>query len=287
MKQKTIGFEVDFLGPSIVSDELAYIKIKPASPSNGIRFIRTDISEIVPCHPSRLCWKKSAKWTSLQQREARVEGVEHLLSALWGLGITNVDIELDSPHIPILDGSALPFVQEIQAAGIVEEREVYVPKFAVRKSYMVWQSMVDFRTGKTVSGVSHIVATPATDMHISYVLKYKGTALEPQIVEGSITEKTFVNSIAPARTFMTPWEIERWAPDGPEPLLSRHFCDMVPIVSDTEVFEERVPSEAGMHKVLDMIGDLAVLGLTSGAFFGVRSGHSLNRAMVRRIAANG
>lgn len=287
MKQKTIGSAVEFLGSSIVSDDLAYIKIKPALPNAGIRFVRTDIGDVIPCHPSRLCWRRGGKWTSLQQRGARVEGVEHLLAALWGMGITNAEIELDSPHIPVLDGSAAPFVDAFQNVGVVVEEDKYIPKFDVCKSYMTWQPMIDFRTGERIPDASHLVATPSENMHISYLLVYSDTALDIQLLGDDIAPELFAEFIAPARTFMTPWELERWNPDGPEPLLSKYFCNMVPVVSDTGVFEERVENEAAAHKILDMIGDLAVLGLTSGSFFGVRSGHTLNKNMVRRIAASG
>jgi len=288
MNQKTIGRVIKFEGPSIISDEISYISILPASPNSGIRFSRLDCSALVSCHPSNLCRKRFTKWTSLQENGVRIEAIEHLLAALSGMGITNATIELQGDGIPLVDCSALPFVKCIQDVGVIDQGVAHAPKFFLSGQHTVWEEMVDFKTGRRQLRLSYLTAIPQrSGLHISYLLHYDKTGLGMQLVETEITPETFAKDIAPARTFMTPWELERWAPDGPEPLLSQYFCDVVPIVSTINVFEERIPNEAASHKILDMMGDLAVLGLLSGTFFGVRSGHSLNKAMVRRIRSGG
>ena len=281
--QKTIAAPESVIGPTVCSNEPCIMTLLPAPEYTGVNFYRTDLHQKIPVKPKYVKNHSVTKWTALEKDGARVEDTEHILAALRGMEINNITICLDSPGTPLMDGSALPFVEMIQRAGVVEQGAEVMLTEPVTASEAVWEDMVSFRTGEKRSKRSFLFARPDKRLVVSYLLQYDGTPLPEQYAEYVVTPDVFATQIAPARTFMTPWEIDKWGPAG-SGLLSQYFCDIVPILSDKRVFMERIPNEAATHKVLDMIGDLSILGSALvGGFMGMRSGHSLNSAMVRRL----
>lgn len=281
--QKTIAAPESIIGPTVCSDEPCIMTLLPAPEYIGVNFYRTDLHETIPVKPKYVRNQSVTKWTALEKDGARVEDTEHILAALRGMEISNITICLDSPGTPLMDGSALSFVEMIQRAGIVEQGAEVVLTEPVTTREVVWEDMISFRTGEKRGKRSFLFARPDKKLIVSYLLQYDGTSLPEQYAEYEVTPDVFIRQIAAARTFMTPWEVDKWGPTG-SGLLSQYFCDIVPILSDQSVFIERIPQEAATHKVLDMIGDLSILGPNLvGGFMGMRSGHSLNSAMVRRL----
>lgn len=280
-RQNTIAGKVSLSSPTICSEEETTLTLIPSLENTGIVFWRSDLDFFIAAAPAYVKNHNVVKWSCLQSGNARVEAIEHVMAALLGMNVDNVVVALDGEGVPILDGSARPFVDAILKAGIVEQ-DAPARFWELPESVVVHEQMVSFRTGAKRGRDSALIAMPCIDLRLSYLLQYDDSALSQQYVEFDITPTSFAEEIAPARTFMTPWEIERWGPGG-SGMLSKYFCDIVPVVSDTEVFAERTPNEAAKHKVLDMLGDLAVLGPITGSFIGIRSGHSLNGEMVRRL----
>lgn len=281
--QQTLARPITTQGPSVISDEPTNLTIKPAETDTGILFVRTDKSCPIPCSPFLLRRRPPIKWTTLVNRGVTVETVEHIVAALRGMEVDNVLVEVDRPGIPILDGSALPFVEMILEAGTVTQEGLRTDYLPITRVLGAWEQRISMRTGNMASNRSALFAIPDSTTSIAYTGYWEGLPLGHQLVDVIITPEVFANEIAPARTFMTPWEIERWKPEGPRPLLSHYFCDNVLIVSETETFEERLPDEAARHKVLDIFGDVSVCGYIKGRFYGYRSGHSLNNRMVGRM----
>jgi UDP-3-O-[3-hydroxymyristoyl] N-acetylglucosamine deacetylase len=279
-KQRTLRDSASIAGPTISSEAPCLMTLKPAPENAGIVFWRQDLKASVPVGPSFVKNHESSKWTCLEANGARVECTEHILAAVRGMGIDNLIISLSAPAVPLLDGSASDFVRMIQEVGTVDQG-ADAQSILIRPE-IAEERMVDFRTGNPVLNRSLLLAYPGEGLTASYSLRYEGTALADQVVTFEITPEVFAREIAPARTFMTPWEIDRWGPSG-SGMLSKYFCDIAPRVSDRDAFQERLPQEAARHKILDMIGDLAILGPIAGTFVGVRSGHSLNSEMVRKL----
>lgn len=274
--QKTLWHAISVDGPTVIDDKPSAITLRPAPVGQGIVFVKENVAI-----PALIKYTDPhyAKWTSLTRNGVTVHEVEHLLSALLGLGITNVTVEVEGSGVPLLDCSAAPFVELVDQAGIEIQGEP-------RPLYRVWptvvaEAMTDFRTGLLRDESARLLAFPQEKAFTCvYVLDYGNTPLETQVAEVQVTPANYRALVAGARTFMTVWEVERWRGN----LLSESFYSTVPVFSDKGKFEERYPKEAAYHKILDMIGDLALLGrFPWGMFVGIRSGHSLNKKMARRL----
>jgi UDP-3-O-acyl-N-acetylglucosamine deacetylase len=274
MKQKTICRRVSFSGFSAMGDSLSVVTLRPAPEDSGIFFFINGVP--IPA-TMKFVDKRFTKWTSLTSGGETIHLVEHSLSAFYGLGITNVEVVIDEGNsIPILDGSAAGIVDVIQMAGI-DPQEKEQPVISVGPN-IVSEYAIDFKTGKKVGRESLLISFPYPKLRIIYSLDYQGTPLRHQLADIEVRPVSYQGLVAPARTFMTTWEIDRWRGS----LLGNKFCDMVPRLSTDKMFAERMRGEAAAHKVLDMIGDLALLGMpVRGLFIGIRSGHSLNKEMVK------
>jgi len=277
MMQHTLLHAISVDGPTVVDDKPSAITLRPAPVGQGIVFLKEGVS--IPALINYVD-PHYAKWTSLTKNGVIVHEVEHLLSALLGLGITNVTVEVEGSGIPLLDCSAAPFVELIDQAG-VENQGVPRPLYHVWPT-VIEEAMTDFRTGFLRDESARLLAVSQEKAFTCvYVLDYAGTSLETQVVEVQVTPANYRTLVANARTFMTVWEVDRWRGN----LLGETFCSTVPVFSEEWKFEERYPKEAAYHKILDMIGDLALLGkFPWGMFVGIRSGHSLNKKMARRLA---
>lgn len=271
MNQHTLRHHVSFVGTAVHSSEYAMVTFHPAPPNAGFVFKRGLFS--YPCHRAEIA-VTDKKYTVLRFPDFEVCAPEHILSALLGLEVDNAIIEMHGEGIPLLDGSAALYTKGILDVGLrVQEAERQFIR--VSKPIVFSERMVDYKTGEPREERSYLAAFPRNKLIVRYRLDYLGTALPKQEVSMPITPDAY-KDIAQARTFMTEWEITRWRGT----VLTEHFCNTVPLVSDSEVFEERVKNEAAKHKVLDLLGDLATLGKPlRGLFVGIRSGHSLNRKM--------
>jgi UDP-3-O-[3-hydroxymyristoyl] N-acetylglucosamine deacetylase len=269
--QKTLGKEVNLSGIGLFTGEKVSLVLKPAEENHGIVFQRTDLPDR-PKIPANLDFvKKTPRCTILGNKEISILTVEHLLSALNAYEIDNLKIELHGSEVPVSDGSSKAFVDLIEEAGIKEQKEP--KKLVIFKKPIYW-------TEKDV----HIIALPSKDYRISYLLDYPQTDfLKSQYYATVVSPFSYKNEISPCRTFSIYEEIE--------PLLKSGFIkggclDNAVIIKENRVLNPegiRFSEEPARHKILDLIGDLSLLG---GKIFGhiiaVKSGHYSNISFAKK-----
>ncbi len=245
--------------------------MRPASPNTGIAFTRTDLSEEVTISVGMRSVSASSFATSLENRGVSVTTVEHLLAAISGLGIDNAMIEVNAPEVPILDGSAAPFVALIQAAGIV--RQSHPRKYVVvRKPIRVREN------GRWVE------IRPSRRLRISYTVDFKHPMISKQSYEISLPGKAFQEEITPARTFGFLSEVAELRSNG---YALGGSLENAVVMDDSGVLNEeglRFPDEFVRHKILDLVGDLSLLGHPLiGHVIAHKSGHTLNHMLLREV----
>lgn len=247
--------------------------IHPAQAGTGIRFRRVDL-ESNPEIPATVEHVVEApRRTVLRAGDASIETVEHCMGALAGLGIDNAIIDVNGPELPACDGSASAFVDAIRAAGILEQDAPRDP--------IVISEPITVRDGE--STLAALPSESAT-MELMYILDYgAGSPLGRQVDSFSLDDGTFADRIAPARTFSTAHEARAARQMG----LFKHVSprDMLVIDENGPVDNAyRFENEPVRHKLLDMLGDLTLLGRPMhGRLVGFRSGHSLNHKLARAI----
>ncbi len=274
--QHTIEHDAEIAGLGLFTGESVTLRFRPGRPDTGIWFVRTDQSPPIRIAARIENVSKRARRTALRNGTVAIETVEHCLSAVAGLGIDNIEIELTGNELPGLDGSSQPFVDKILSAGIREQD-------APRDAYVITDYI------RVVDGDAELIALPPLDpdsetLEILYDLDYgDGGPIGHQAYRVSITPETFQRSIAPARTFVLKQEAEQLRAAGLGTHLTPHdilvFDDHGPI--DNEL---RYPDECVRHKILDLIGDLMLMGqFIIGRVHARKSGHALNHALVRAL----
>jgi UDP-3-O-[3-hydroxymyristoyl] N-acetylglucosamine deacetylase/3-hydroxyacyl-[acyl-carrier-protein] dehydratase len=272
--QRTLKTEVDLSGVGLHSGKTTRVVLKPADAGSGISFVRTDLDGEPEVRAVAANLKARERRSCLQNGAAEVYTVEHLLAALWALGIDNVEIHIDGEEVPGMDGSAREFVQSIRGAGAVEQK-------APRKSYSV-KEPIFVREGNAT-----IVALPGSGaLSLEYHLDYTapgGQQPTRQTVAFAWNADAFERDIAQARTFVFEHEVEALVAAGLGKGASYQNTLVVgPAgVRDNEL---RFDDELARHKVLDLIGDLATIGVDLDAHvIATRSGHSLNMKLVHLL----
>lgn len=272
--QQTIRRDVELNGRGLFTGEESSLRIRPGEPHSGIWFVRTDQDPVVRIPALVENVSKRARRTSLRNGTVAIETVEHCLSACAGLGLDNLQIELVGNEVPGMDGSCLPLVERLRAAG-VEEQD------AVREPYVINE------VTRVVEGDCELIALPPLDpksevLEITYDLDYgqKGP-IGRQLYRVAVTPESFEANIAPARTFVLEAEAEQLRANGLGSHLSYH--DILVFGVDGPIDNPlRYPDECVRHKILDVIGDLALLGRPLvGRVHARKSGHSLNHELVR------
>jgi UDP-3-O-[3-hydroxymyristoyl] N-acetylglucosamine deacetylase len=244
-----------------------HLRLEPAPAGHGVRFLRTDVGVEIPARIEYLARLDHA--TTLSRDGVSIATVEHLLSALRGLGVDDVRVELDGPEVPVLDGSAAPFVERIAAAGL---RPLDVPRTYLKVLEPVAVS----------AGAKSIVLRPADDFRVTYTIAFDHPLLRHQSTSLRITPSVYVADIAPARTFGFLSDVERLRQAG----LARggSLDNAVVFGDDATLTPLRFEDECVRHKILDAIGDLALLGHPLlGHLEVVRGGHALHAALARRL----
>lgn len=245
----------------------------PAEEDAGLIFVRSDLSGSpeIPAHLDQVV--STPRCTILGNGKATIHTVEHILAALHGLGIDNAKLVLDGPEVPILDGSAAPFIDAILDAGIESQekpREVY----ALKKP-LSWSK-----------GDVHLIALPADQFRISYTLHYpKSTLLRSQFHSSEVGPQSFTHEIASSRTFCLYEEI---APLIEQGMIKGGGLENAVIIKEDRVVNEegvRFEDEMVRHKVLDLIGDFSLIpfGVTAH-IVAIRSGHASNIAFAKELA---
>ncbi|MBF0187237.1 MAG: UDP-3-O-acyl-N-acetylglucosamine deacetylase [Magnetococcales bacterium] len=271
--QRTLKNTIRCTGIGLHSGEKAYLSLRPAPESAGIVFRRTDhdgapipvtVENVVD---SQLC-------TTLANSDGiRVSTVEHLLAAFAGLGVDNAYIDLDGPEVPIMDGSAAPFVFLIQCAGIVTQK---MPKrwIRIRRPVTVEQD------GKRAS------FEPSDRFQINFLIDFEHPMLSEQDIHLDLTETSFIKEVCRARTFGFLKDVETLQSQG---LARGGSLDNAIVIDDFRILNEgglRYENEFVRHKIMDAIGDLYLLGHPIiGRFSGTRSGHALNNRLLRKLLA--
>ncbi len=279
--QKTIGREIECSGVGMFRGGNTQLRFKPALLNSGIFFVRMDLPDRpkVPAHVHSL--SSNYKRIFLKAKEAEVESVEHLMAALAGLGIDNVEIEIDGREIPAGDGSAQMFVDVLKKAGIVE--------LGGEKKIFVVREPITIR-----SESASVMAVPyEKGLLFSYTLDFNGSFIKRHIYDIEFTEENFCKEIAPARTFGLSTYIEEFKRLG----LGKGITDDNSIIvhEDGKMTKPismkpaqlRFPDEFIRHKILDLVGDLYLANmLIQGRIIANRSGHSLNVQLAEKIAGS-
>ncbi len=267
--QRTLRRTVTCAGIGLHSGHKVTLSLKPAPADSGIRFRRADLNGLeIPAHISHLSSRQQLQ-TGLVADKASVETVEHLLAALRSLGVDNVFVELNHSEVPIMDGSAAPWVYLIQDAGI---KELTVPRRTIQvlKSIQVQQ------------GDKRIALYPADRFKITYTISFDHPLLRHQQKTVDVHEQTFIDDIAPARTFGFLKEVEMLRQRG---MALGGSLENAIVLGETGVLNPlRFEDEFVRHKILDVIGDLALVGYPlQGHLVVHRGGHALHTALAAEL----
>jgi UDP-3-O-[3-hydroxymyristoyl] N-acetylglucosamine deacetylase len=245
------------------------LQILPAPPGTGIVFRRTDLDDFEIEANSRNVARVSYA-TSLMKKGVLISTTEHLLSAFTGVGVDNAIVELDNLELPILDGSALPFVELIQKAGIRKQRRP--------RRYMKMLREVEMREGN-----KFISVYPADSYSVSYAINFPHPLIGKETFQVELSNGSYLKKIAPARTFGSREDEKAMRNMGLIRGASRDNC-IVLTRDGVENGPLRFPDEFVRHKVLDLVGDLALLGKPIlGKIIADRAGHAMHTALVSRI----
>ena len=275
MKQRTLKESVRATGIGLHGGEKVYMTLRPAPANTGIVFRRIDLAEPVDIPAAALNVTETMLGTTLEHQGARVGTVEHLLSAMAGLGIDNAFVELTAAEVPILDGSAAPFVFLLQSAGIEEQ---VAPKRFVR----ILENI------EVTEGDKWVRLTPYDGFRINVEIDFDHPALRRhrQTMSMDFSSTTFMKEVSRARTFGFLRDLE--ASRAVERALGGSLDNAI-VMDDYRVLNEdglRYRDEFVRHKVLDAVGDLYLLGsCLIGEFSGFKSGHRLNNLLLRRLLA--
>src|ERR671913_432018 len=267
--QRTLRRPVSCTGIGLHSGNKVTLSLKPAPADYGIRFQRSDLGGLeIPATITHLGGIQYQ--TGLTREAVSVETVEHLLAALTALGIDNVIVELNHPEVPIMDGSAAPFVYLIL-------NEAGVKRLTTPRRYLKV-----LRPISLTHGDKRIALYPSDHFKVTYSISFDHPLLRHQSRTMRITEETFVEEIAPARTFCFLKEVEMLRQNG---LALGGSLDNAIVIGETGVLNAlRFEDEFVRHKILDVIGDLALVGHPIiGHVVAHRGGHALHTAFASRI----
>ncbi|MFW6274105.1 MAG: UDP-3-O-acyl-N-acetylglucosamine deacetylase [Halanaerobium sp.] len=270
-KQHTLKKEIVIEGISLHSGENARIIMKPAAADTGIVLYRSDLDEKIkiPAEPSSVVsLVRNTTIGSSENKNVRISTIEHLMAALWGAGIDNLEIEVSGPEIPVIDGSAYPYYQKIIDAGLKMQQ-------AKRRFFKIEETLY------AREEASYITILPYQGFKISYTLDYDHPVVGTSFFEFKESEDNFAAEISKARTFGFASEIEKLHKQGLA--LGGSLDNAVLIEKDKTVNPLRFDNEFVRHKILDVIGDMALNGRIKGHIIAVKSGHRLHVKLAKKI----
>lgn len=270
--QRTIKEKVSFAGIGIHTGQEVVMSFSPAKEGTGVIFARTDIQGI-PTVPATIEYVQDAsRSTTIGIGSVKIHTVEHVLAALKAYEIDNVLIEVSAAEPPVGDGSSKCFIEMIEKGGIVQQSAM-VPIYALSKP--VYWSKNDI----------HIVALPSQEYRISYTLDYpNSSALKSQYFSIPITSANFKNEIGSCRTFVLYQEVAELMDRG---LIKGGSLENSVVIKDDVIFSKeglKFPNEMVRHKILDLLGDLALVGFPFLAHvIAIRSGHASNQLFAKEL----
>lgn len=269
-RQRTVAGDVRLDGVGLHSGQPSEVVIGPGGEGEGIVFILSAGAGDVQI-PATLAFEAdTSRCTALEREGRRIETVEHLLAALYGLGVDNARVRVRGPEVPILDGSALPFVRAIAEVGVVE-MSAAAPRLRLLGPVVVSDEQGGWA-----------LARPAPRFSLISLSEFR-PPVGRSMVWLTDVEEDFEQELAPART---PGFIEEKDPlQGSGRALGAGIENVLVILADRYLNEPRFPGEVGRHKALDLVGDLSLVGARLEAeVVAVRSGHRLNRRLARVLA---
>jgi len=272
--QTTLKRETTLVGMGLHSGRPARLVIRPAT-EGGIRFRRVDVKDRDNVIPARYDLVSDTRLCTVLTNAAgvSVSTVEHVMAALAGTGITHAIVDIDGPEVPIMDGSAAPFLFLIECAGIVEQD-------AARRAIKVLEPMQVGDKNRSAA------LLPDDGFSMSFEIDFTSKAVSRQDMSLAIDAESFKSELARARTFGFLHDIDRMRAAG---LARGGSLDNAVVVSGDSILNEgglRYADEFVRHKLLDALGDLYLAGCPIiGHFRGTRSGHNLNRALLHRLFA--
>lgn len=276
IKQRTLKNVIRATGIGLHTGEKVYLTLRPASPDTGVVFRRIDLDQSAEICATAENVGDTTLSTTLSNGDVRVSTVEHLLSAMAGLGIDNAYVDLSAAEVPIMDGSSGPFVFLLQSAGIVEQNE---PKRFIR----ILKPVVVELDNKWAR------FDPFDGFKVSFGIDFNHPVFEgsPSTAEIDFSTTSFVKEVSRARTFGFMSDLEKLRAQN---LALGGSMDNAIVVDEYRVLNEdglRYEDEFVKHKILDAIGDLYLLGHSLiGAFSGYRSGHALNNKLIKALIAD-
>ena len=273
IKQRTLKNIVRATGVGLHTGEKVYLTLRPAAPNSGIIFRRVDLNPVVDIKADPYAVGDTRLSSCLERDGARVQTVEHLMSALAGLGIDNVYVDLTSGEVPIMDGSASPFVFLLQSAGIEEQPSA--------KKFIRIKKPVEVKQGD-----KWVKFEPYNGFRVDFSIDFRHPvfAHSNKRVVVDFEHTSYIKEVSRARTFGFMQDVENMRAQG---LALGGSLDNAIVMDDYRVLNAdglRYEDEFVKHKALDAIGDLYLLGHpVIGAYSAYKSGHALNNALLRHL----
>ena len=274
--QHTLKNSISAVGVGVHSGKEIFLTLKPAPVDTGIIFRRVDLPTPISI-PARVdCVGDTSLCTCLVQDGVKVATVEHMLAALLGLGVDNVYIDLSGPEVPIMDGSAAPFVFLIQSAGIEEQKTL--------KQFIRIKYKIEVQDGDKTASLS-----PCDGFKLSFTIDYNHPSFnkDNQTATLDFSSTSFVKEVSRARTFGFTADFDYLREKN---LILGGSLDNAIVLDDQGIVNKeglRYRDELVRHKILDAIGDLSLLGYPlMGEFSGYKSGHALNNKLLRALLAD-
>ncbi|MCR2746094.1 UDP-3-O-acyl-N-acetylglucosamine deacetylase [Limnobacter parvus] len=277
MKQRTLKQVLSATGIGLHSGKRVTMTLRPAPPDTGIVFRRVDLPEPVDFPVNALAIGDTRMASTLEKDGAKVSTIEHLMSALCGLGVDNAYIDLTAVEVPIMDGSAISFVFLIQQAGLVEQSAL--------KKFIRVKKEIEIREGEG-SNLKYASLRPFDGFRLRFEIDFGHPAIDKtgQMVEIDFSRTSFTRDIARARTFGFTQDVETLRNLG---LALGGNLDNAIVMDEYRILNSdglRYDDEFVKHKVLDAIGDLYVIGHPIiGEYQAFRSGHGLNNQLIRAL----
>lgn len=270
-QQKTIIKKASISGIGVHTGSKTTMIFQPAPVDNGIKFIRIDLPDKPVIKAGIESVVETARGTILGNGSAKVHTVEHVMAALWAYGITNLNIELDAEEPPVGDGSSNPFINMLEEAGIEKQD----------KSCVIYKVTSPI---KVTLDDTFLAIFPYDGFKMSYTLSYDHQLVTTQYANFELDKETFIKEISPCRTFCFYREVEALMDKG---LIQGGSLENAVVIGDEAILSKeglRFENEFARHKILDLIGDLYLLGIRlEGHVIAMKSGHSLNVKLAQTI----
>ncbi|MHC4556773.1 MAG: UDP-3-O-acyl-N-acetylglucosamine deacetylase [Planctomycetota bacterium] len=271
--QKTIKSEGKIRGRGMFGGKEAKVVFRPAPENSGVTFVRTDVPEPVRIDAVASNLAQRSRRTTIKKGPVSIETIEHCLAVVNALEIDNVVVEVHGPELPATDCSCIEYFKVLKRVGLVEQN-------VSRKEYVITKPIT------IAAGDASIYALPYADngLSLTYDLDYGGhTGIGRQIFSCQLSPESFERHLAPARTFLLEAEAKQFQARGMGGHIS--YRDILVINSDGPIKNSfRFPNECVRHKIVDLIGDLALVGrAVNGRIVAYKSGHALNQQLARKL----